>query len=142
MTFAAAVCLAATLLASPASAQPEDRTGPAPSPLTLSFKIPMSLWAAAVTADQVTTFQFRSRYPDLLHEQNPVVRPLENHPAWMVTANSALDAATAWAAYRWLGRKHPRLAKTAFYSAAAYRFYLTAHNIRMMQRARNISAPE
>ena len=137
------VCLTAVLCAAPVAAQPSE--SPERTPVVSAadafagLRVPMAVWAAAVGADHVTTFQFRTQYPALLHEMNPIVRPLENHPAWMVAANTALDAATAWAVYRWLGLRHPRIAKAAFYTAGAYRVYLSAHNVRMMQRAREMS---
>jgi hypothetical protein len=133
------VCLAALVCARPAAAQSVDHPQDAIPAVTPALRIPIAIWTAAVAADHVTTFQFRSRYPDLLHEENPLVRGLENHPGWLVGVNGAIDAATGWAAYRWLGRSHPRLAQLAFYSAAAYRTYLSAHNMRMMGRARALS---
>jgi hypothetical protein len=123
---AAVVCL---LCALPASAQ--EQSGQQP------LKIAASVWIAAVASDHVTTFQFRTRFPALLHEENVLVRGLENHPAWLVTANGAIDAATGWATYRFLGKRHPRLATIAFFGAAAYRSYLSVHNMKMMDAARN-----
>ena len=71
----------------------------------------------------------------MLHERNPLINGLDGHPAWLVAAGTAIDAATGWAAYRLLGRGHPRLLKLAFYGAAAYRTYLAAYNIQMMRQA-------
>lgn len=92
-------------------------------------------WAAAAAADQATTYRFSSRYHDLLHEENVLVRGLDAHPVWLVTAGSAIDTASGWMAWRFLGDRHPRLAKTVFYSAAAYRSFLVVSNIEMMRRA-------
>ncbi len=103
------------------------------------LKLSAAVWTAAVASDHVTTFQFRTKYPDLLHEQNPLVRGLEEHPAWLVGVNAAIDAAAGWAAYKWLGTRHPRLATLAFYGAAAYRASLGIHNVRMMNKARAIA---
>ena len=100
-----------------------------------SLKIPTIVWAAAVAADQVTTYQFSSGYRSTLRERNPLIRGLDGHPAWLVTAGSAIDLTTAWAAHHFFGARHPRLVKIAFYGAAAYRTYLAAYNIRMMRRA-------
>ena len=102
------------------------------------LKIPMMVWAAGVAADQVTTYQFSSQYHDLLHEENPLIRGLDAHPVWLVTAGTAIDVATAWASYRLLARQHPRLAKIVFYGAAAYRGYLAVSNARMMRQAQTI----
>jgi hypothetical protein len=100
--------------------------------------MPALVWAAAVATDQATTYQFSSHYPNILHEQNPFIQGLDRHPIWLVAAGTAIDATTGWAVYRFLGRQHPRLAKVAFYSAAAYRTYLAIHNVRMMRRAERI----
>ena len=100
------------------------------------LKLSAAVWTAAVASDHVTTFQFRTKYPALLHEENMLVRHLENHPAWLVGVNAAIDASTGWAVYKFLGNRHPRLATLAFYGAAAYRSYLSIHNVRMMEKAR------
>jgi hypothetical protein len=97
-------------------------------------------WAAAVAADQITTYRFSSRYHDLLHEENVALKGLDGHPVWLVSAGSAIDAATGLAAWKVLGDRHPRLAKVVFYGAAAYRSYLAGANIEMMRRASAIRA--
>lgn len=122
LALAAALCAAR-----PASAQSDS-----------GLKIPTIVWAAAVSADQATTYQFSSRYPDILHERNPLIRSLDTHPVWLVTAGTAIDATTVWAAHHFFGERHPRLVKIALYSAAAYRTYLAAYNIRMMHRAEQL----
>src|SRR5579872_1537850 len=95
------------------------------------LKLPTLTWTAAVAADWMTTYHFTTEYRDLLHETNPLIRGLDTHPAWLVTAGASIDAATGWAAYQFLGRRHPRLMKVALYGAAAYRGYLTAYNLQM-----------
>jgi hypothetical protein len=122
LTLAAALCAAR-------SASAQSDTG---------LKIPTIVWAAAVAADQTTTYQFSSQYPDILHERNPLIRSLDAHPVWLVGAGAAIDATTAWAAHHFFGERHPRLVKIAFYGAAAYRTYLAAYNIRMMRRAQQL----
>jgi hypothetical protein len=102
-----------------------------------ALKIPAFVWAAGVAADQITTYRFSSRYGDLLHERNPLILGLDRHPVLLVAAGSAIDAATGWAVYHYLGR-HPRLAKVAFYGAAAYRGYLAIYNVQMMRQARQM----
>jgi hypothetical protein len=82
--------------------------------------MPSLAWAAGVAADQITTYRFSSQYGDLLHERNPLIHGIDRHPVLLVAAGSAIDAATGWAVSHYLGR-HPRLAKIAFYGAAAYR---------------------
>ena len=138
-TLSAIVCLAALLSAPAALAQSSDHAPDVVPAQSDGLKLSASIWAGAVAADHITTFQFRTRYPALLHEENPLVRPLENHPAWLVGVNGAIDAATGWAVYRFVGRAHPRIATLAFYGAAAYRTYLSAHNVHMMQQARTLN---
>jgi hypothetical protein len=124
------------LCASTASAQadaPQRRSAP-----HIDLRIPAIVWAAGVATDQATTYQFASQYPDILHEKNPFIQGLDKHPVWLVAAGTAIDAATGWAAYHYLAPRHPRLVRIAFYSAAAYRVYLAAHNIRMMQQAQRL----
>jgi hypothetical protein len=120
-----------SLSASAQSATDAPRAAPADHPL----KIPALLWVGTVAADQITTYRFASLYGDLIHEENPLIRGLDRRPALMVAAGTAIDATTGWLAYGLLGRRHPRLARMAFYSAAAYRGYLAAHNVHMMRQA-------
>ena len=124
---------AGLLCASAAPAQTDAVRRPPVS--NIDLKTPAMVWAAAVTADQATTYQFSSQYPGILHEKNPFIQGLDRHPAWLVAAGTTIDAATGWAAYRFLGPRHPRLVRIVFYSAAAYRAYLAVHNMRMMQQA-------
>ena len=129
--------LAARLLcASTASAQTDAVQRP--SVPHIDLKIPVMVWAAGVASDQATTYQFSSQYPNILHEKNPFIQALDRHPLGLVAAGTALDAATGWAAYHFLGPGHPRVAAIAFYSAAAYRAHLAAHNVRMMQQAQRL----
>jgi hypothetical protein len=102
---------------------------------TSQVRIAAAVWASGVMADQITTYQFSSQYRDLLREMNPLIRGLDRHPALLVATGSAMDAATGWAAYRFLAPNHPRIAKVAFYGFAAYRMYLAAYNVRMMHQA-------
>jgi hypothetical protein len=134
----AAVVAGALLLARAVEAQPELVPSTVPAVIDHGIKIPAAIWASAVAADQITTYRFSSGYGDVLHERNPLIRGLDGHPAWLVASGTAIDAATGWAAYRLLGRGHPRLLKLAFYGAAAYRTYLAAYNIQMMRRAQEI----
>jgi hypothetical protein len=125
------VSLYTLLVAAPPSAQVD-----APSN---GLRIPAIVWTTAAASDWVSTYQFSSRYGGLLREQNPLIRGLDDHPAWLVTAGASVDAASAWVAYQFLGRKHPRLMQVALYGAAAYRTYLTIHNVQMMREAHVIA---
>lgn len=93
------------------------------------------IWGAGMAADQIETYRFSSQYRDLLHEENPLIRGLDRHPVLLVAAGTAIDAATGWATYHFLGPRHPRLAKIAFYGAAVYRAYLAIYDVQMMRRA-------
>lgn len=126
------VCALLSLVcASRASAQDAQ-----PAPAESGLKLPVLIWASSVAADQITTYRFSSGYRDLLRESNPLISGLDRHPVLLVAAGSAIDAATGWAAYRFLAPNHPKLARIAFIGAAAYRSYLAAHNMRLMQNAR------
>ena len=129
---------AVLLLARAVEAQPETVPSTQPAAMDHGLKLPAILWASAVAADQITTYHFSSGYGDVLHERNPLINGLDGHPSWLVAAGAAIDAATAVAAYRLLGRSHPRLLKVALYGAAAYRAYLAAYNIQQMRRAQQI----
>jgi hypothetical protein len=119
-----------------ASAQSAD--APTDRPHTaIDLKLPLFVWAAGVAADQITTYQFSSGYRDQLHEANPLISGLDRHPVWLVAAGGAIDGATAWATYRLLGPHHPRIARAAFYAAAAYRAYLAASNAQLMRQVRD-----
>ena len=104
------------------------------------LRIPTIVWASGVAADWITTYRFSDQYANVLHETNPLIRGLDHHPVWLVTAGASLDAATWWAANRFLGARHPRLLKTALYGAAAYRGYLAVYNSRMIHEARATQA--
>jgi hypothetical protein len=140
----AVVFAIAILFASAATAQPEIGTTepigapPAAHSIFDMTKTSALLWTGSVAADWITTYRFSSQYGDLLHETNPLIRGLDHHPVWLVTAGTAIDAATAWAAYRFIGRDHPKLLKVALYGAAAYRSYLATYNITMMREAEAI----
>ena len=131
---------AATFAANAAAAQSPSEPAPSPIPRAPGLKIPVIVWAAGVTADQVATYRFSSQYQGVLHEKNVLIQGLDRHPALLVAAGSAIDAASGWAVYRFLGPRHPRLARIAFYGAAAYRACLSIYDFQMMRRARQMRA--
>lgn len=124
--------------ASAVSAQSRAESAPVPPTDAHGLKIPVIVWTAGVVVDQITTYRFSSQYGDLLHEENPLIRGFDRHPVLLVAVGTAIDAATGWASYRFIGRRHPRLAKVAFYGAAAYRAYLAVHNVQMMRRTEQV----
>ena len=126
------VCALVLLRSSAAHAQSDT------PPPNGDLKLPVMVWGGAVASDWISTYRFSTEYRDLLHETNPLIRTLDTHPGWMVTVGASIDAATGWAAYRLLGRNHPRVMKAVFYGAAAYRAYLMAYNIQMMREAQAI----
>jgi hypothetical protein len=134
------LCLALEVFpASRIAAQSERDVAPAVAASNdHGLRIPAIAWAASVAADQITTYQFASKYRSMLRERNVLIRGLDRHPALLVAAGTAIDATMGWASYRWLGTKHPRLAKLAFFGAATYRAYLAGHNIQAMRRADRI----
>lgn len=109
-----------------------DSGRPSTGPQRLT--VPILVWAAGAAADQVTTYQFSTRYRGMIREQNPMLRGLDRHPVWLVTAGSALDVGSGVLAYRLL-RGHPRVARTVYFGAAAFRVYLAGHNLHMMRIA-------
>jgi hypothetical protein len=129
--------LLAVLYANAVSAQPATDRGQDAPATDHVVKISALVWGAGVTFDQITTYQFSSRYRDLMREENPLIQGLDRHPMLLVATGAAIDTATGWLTFRLL-RRHPRLAQIAFYSAAAYRGYLAAHNIEMMRLAEEI----
>jgi len=140
ITSALAVCLVLLLrFEGTAAAQEPPPLSPPPQLQQQHLKLSAVVWSAAVASDHVTTFQFRTKYPALLHEENVLVRHLEDHPAWLVGVNAAIDASTGLLVYKFLGSRHPRLATLAFYGAAAYRTYLSIHNVQMMEKARAVT---
>jgi hypothetical protein len=107
-----------------------------------ALRLPVTVWVTAVAADQATTYWFASRHGDVLREANPIVGRLDRHPVLLVAAGSALDATTAIAAHRFLGRRHPRIAQLVFMGAAAYRAYLAYHNVQNISYAKRFKAAQ
>jgi hypothetical protein len=128
----------ATLTANAAAAQSSSASVSPPPASEQGLKIPMIVWAAGVAADQVATYRFSSQYQGVLHEENVLIRGLDRHPTLLVTAGSAIDAASGWAVYHFVGPRHPRLARVAFYGAAVYRAWLSAYDLQMMRRAQQM----
>ena len=129
------------LIAPRLSAQPATPPTDAAIDSGPGLRVPFIVWSAAVASDQITTYQFSSAYRNTLHEENPIIRPLDRHPALLVTAGAAIDATTGWLAYRLLGTRHPKLLRAALYGAAAYRGYLAMYNIRMMRFVDTLRSP-
>ena len=77
--------------------------------------------------------------PPQLQQQHLKLSAVVWSAAWLVGVNAAIDASTGLLVYKFLGSRHPRLATLAFYGAAAYRTYLSIHNVQMMEKARAVT---
>jgi hypothetical protein len=111
------------LLLAAASAHAQDR------PLL----VPTSVYVAAAGADVTTTLLCP---PPRCRETNQVINWLEPRgQVPMLAFGSALDAAGVWAWNRYVGRKHPTLAKVGLYVGAGVRSYFAVHNLRSKREA-------
>ena len=98
----------------------------------------LAAWMASATGDVVTTYQARTQYPTLLHEQNLTLAPLENHPAWMSAALAAESGAEMWATWKYLKPKHPKVAALVLIAGAVGQGYLTVRNLNHIQQAAHL----
>ena len=117
--------LAALVLvsASPALAAAQD-TG---------LRVPTIAASAAGAADWASTYHALKYYR--VRESNPMLRPLDASPGSLVTVGALVDmgAFSAWNVA--MGRKNPRLAAAGLWAMAAFRSYLTIHNLRNIRKA-------
>jgi len=94
-------------LTSPAFA---EETTPSPS-----LKLPTVVFAGAVAADLTTTVVFLTHGD---REGNPFLGWTNNHPVATPIAAGAMTAVGTWAWNRYVGRKHPKLARIGLYIGA------------------------
>src|SRR5579872_1369139 len=72
------VCLTALLLlARSVAAQSSGEPARPPSAQPKALNLAIAVWAAGMTADQITTYQFSSRYRDMMREENPLINGLD-----------------------------------------------------------------
>lgn len=97
------------------------------------LKIPTIAASTAAAADWASTYHALKYYK--VRETNPLLQPLDGSPASLVTAGAIIDAGALSAWNLTVGRKHERLAAAGLWAMAAFRTYLTIHNIRNERRA-------
>ena len=97
------------------------------------LKIPTIAASAAAAADWASTYHALKYYR--VRESNPMLRPLDGSPGSLVTVGALVDmgAFSAWNVT--MGRKNPRLAAAGLWAMAAFRSYITIHNLRNVRRA-------
>jgi hypothetical protein len=116
-----ALCVVAVLLPSLGLAQDNP------------LRLPTFAATAAAAADWGSTYYavkyFRVR------EVNPLINQLEHDPARMVSIGAAMDTGLVAAWNLSVGRKNERLAATGLWAMAAFRTFLTIHNLRNTRKA-------
>jgi len=58
--------------------------------------IAIAAFTAADLADTVVTYHLLKQHRDLVHEANPLLRPLENRPALLVGVKTGAAVTTIW----------------------------------------------
>ena len=99
------------------------------------LKIAFAFWLASCSADVTTTYQ-AMQYPQL-SEQNPMLSPLRDHPAWMSAALAGEDAAGGILIHRFVQPHHKRLAIVLFLAEGAAYSYFAVHNVQNMRAIDN-----
>lgn len=77
----------------------------------------------------------RDRGSRRLGDHLPLLWPLDDSPASLVTVGAFIDAGAFSAWNLTVGRKHERLAAAGLWAMAAFRTYLVFHNLRTERRA-------
>lgn len=101
------------VIGSPASAEP--------------LKIPISIYAAGAAADLQSTYMFLTA-EDASHEHNPLGRWLAGSPKGLVMFDVGVEVAGGFLLHKWIGKRHPRLERVIYYTAAGVRFGAAAYN--------------
>lgn len=96
---------------------------PKPAP---SLKAATITVAVSVLADIVSTYRFIDA--GTATELNPLYKPFREHKWPVVASMAVLGTSSAWAWNKYVGRKHPRLAKVGLYLAAVVNIALATHN--------------
>jgi hypothetical protein len=98
-----------------------------------------SLRAATIAASSAAAADWVSTYHALrffsVRETNPLLRPLDDHPAAMVTVGALIDVGAVATWHMTMGKKHPRIAAAGLWAMTAFRAYLVVHNIRTERKA-------
>jgi hypothetical protein len=93
-------------------------------PKSASLKLPTMVFAFAAGADAVTTYRNLSAGGN---ELNYFLKDID-HTGATIAVSVAADVVGVWAWNRYVGRKHPKLAKVGLYAASALRFFVAARN--------------
>ena len=95
----------------------------------VSLRLPTITYFSAAGAD-VASSLYTSHWGG--REANPMVSWLEPSigTGGMLAVGEAVDVTAVLLLQRWLGRRHPAIARAALYGAAAARFYIAAGNVR------------
>ena len=101
-----------------------------------SLRTATAVFAVAFTADMITTAAFVARGG---HEKNPMLAPLQDEPVLMLTVAAATATAGVWAWNRYVGRKHPKIAKVGLYAAAGVEFFVAARNWHLHTERRRVA---
>jgi hypothetical protein len=96
-----------------------------------SLRGPTVVFALAATADWLSTRRMLAAGG---YERNPGLAALDHKPALLIAAGATADVLGVWAWNRFVGRKHPKIAKAGLYLAAGFRLFLTVHNLRLAAR--------
>lgn len=97
------------------------------------LKVPTIAASIAASADWASTYHALKYYQ--VRETNPLLRPLDGSPVSLITVGSLIDAGAFSMWNVTVGRKHERVAVAGLWAMAAFRTYLTIHNIRNTHRA-------
>ena len=116
----AAALLVAGLLPSTAAAQDPQRQSRG------RLYWPTIAATGAATADWITTYHALTFYQ--VHEQNPLLKPLQHTPMRMVSVGGLIDVAGISAWNVTVGPKHDKLAAAGLWTMTAFRVYLAVHN--------------
>lgn len=81
--------------------------------------MPVIAYVGCAAVDIGSTYRFLQYDRSYVRERFYPGRWLENRPKTLVVASAASTALLAYVGHRWVGRKHPVLARTLFYGAAA-----------------------
>jgi hypothetical protein len=95
--------------------------------------VPTIAASAAAAADWFSTHHALSNYR--VRETNPLLRPFEQRPGQLVTVGAIMDGVAFGAWNLTMGQKHPKVAAAGLWGMAAFRTFLTIHNMRNTRRA-------
>lgn len=116
--FAAALLVAVVLPSTASAQQPERQQG--------RLYWPTIAAGSAATADWITTYHALKFYK--VHEQNPLLKPMQGSPMGMVSVGGLIDVAGISAWNVTMGPKHDKIAAAGLWTMTAFRVYLAVHN--------------